>query len=455
MTRRDLLIGGAAAATLAGCADVSRRLSPEGAAAVRPKRDVKPVRRVADRVGFGATGNQLSDMESMGSEKWIERQIAADLPEDPRLILQTRRLATTELHEGDARDYPQNYILRELQAFAILKAVYSSNQLFERMVDFWSNHLNVYGRKGLAAYRIGRDGREVVRAHAMGSFRDLIMGSAKSPAMLMYLDNHFNRKDAPNENYAREIMELHTLGVHGGYSQKDVMEVARCFTGWGIETGFMRRRGAFAYRDELHDKGEKIVLGQKISSGGGLDDGERVVDIVCSHPATANHIARKLTRHFRGDEDEKWVAKVESAFAKSKGDVRETLRPLLNEAGLDGPPMVKRPFDYMVSSIRAVGAQTDGGPGLQRRLEEMGQPLFQWPMPDGYPVDADAWTGTLLARWNFALDLCHDRIEGTRGEFEDLDANESILMRDGKAGEKQTGRRTAALALLSPEFMWR
>jgi len=454
MTRRDLLIGGAAAATLAGCADVSRRISPPGVAAASPGRG-GPERRIADRVGFGPTGNQLQEMRSGGVQTWIDRQIAADLPEDPRLVIQTRRFATIELPEGDARDFPQNYILRELQAYSILMAVYSANQLFERMADFWSNHLNVYGRKGLAAYRIGRDGREVVRAHAMGQFQDLILASAKSPAMLMYLDNHFNRKGAPNENYAREIMELHTLGVDGGYTQRDVMEVARCFTGWGIETGFLKRRGAFAYRDELHDKGEKIVLGQRIPAGGGIEDGERVVELVCAHPATANHIARKLTRHFRGDEDPKWVAKVERAFRESKGDIRATIKPLLTEAGLDGPPMVKRPFDYAVSSIRAVGAQTDGGPGLQRRLEEMGQPLFQWPMPDGYPVDADAWTGTLLARWNFALDLCHDRIEGTRAGFDDLDVYDSILMRDPEPGKDRTGRRAATLAILSPEFMWR
>jgi uncharacterized protein (DUF1800 family) len=214
----------------------------------------------------------------------------------------------------------------------------------------------------------------------------MLRASAQSPAMLFYLDNQFNRRGNPNENYARELMELHTLGVHGGYTQRDVQEVARCFTGRGVETRAYRYgRGRFRFDPDLHDSGPKRVLGHAIDAGG-IEDGLQVLDLLATHPSTARFLATKLARYFLGEATTDAVERGSKAYLSSGGDIRSTLRALLTEqAVLEGPPIVRRPYDFAVAALRALHADTDGGKGLQRHLDSMGQPLFQWPMPDGYP----------------------------------------------------------------------
>lgn len=302
-------------------------------------------------------------------------------------------------------------------------------------MDFWANHFNIYGRKFLAAYRIPADQAGVIQTHALGSFPEMLTASAHSTAMLLYLDNQLNIEGVPNENYARELMELHSLGVHGGYTQRDVREVARCFTGWTMETRLLRPRGRFRFDPDLHDDGEKLVLGHKIGAGGGKADGERVLEILATHPATAHHISGKLCRHFLGDEDT-GRSDVEKAYLRSSGNVSEMLSVIFaQEAILSGPPIAKRPFDFVVSSLRAVNASTNGEKPLQNYLDQMGQPLYQWPMPDGYPDKTSAWTGSLLGRWNFAMALCSDSIPGTRVAL--------------------TDHEEVALRLCQPSFQWR
>jgi uncharacterized protein (DUF1800 family) len=216
-------------------------------------------------------------------------------------------------------------------------------------------------------------------------------------------------------------MELHTLGVHGGYTQKDVQEVARCLTGWTVEQRFLRRRGAFRFDASRHDDGPKTVLGVKIPAGGGERDGERVLEILAAHPSTARFLARKLCRYFLGAEGTPWEAKLAAIYTKTGGDIRAMLRPLLlSEELLAAPPILKRPFDFMVSALRALSADTDGGKPLQEHLSRMGQPLYQWPMPDGYPDRTASWTGSLLARWNFALALSAGEVSGTRVPLAEL-----------------------------------
>jgi uncharacterized protein (DUF1800 family) len=460
-TRRDLLRAGLATATvgalggLTGCAEINQRLSPARDAARLPDKVDPADIRLANRLGFGPAGEDLVQIRELGQEAYVEKSLKADQPEEFMLNYQLRRLDAPAYDAYDLRDMPEDQVLTQLQTGTILRSVYGANQLRERLVDFWSNHFNIYGRKGLAAYRLAKDGREVVRANALGNFGDMLLASAQSPAMLMYLDNHFNSKAVPNENYAREIMELHTMGVDGGYTQRDVMEVARCLTGWCLET---RRpweakkwthRGTFRFDEEAHDDGEKTVLGHRIPAGGGQNDGKRVIEILISHPSTARHVCRKLCRTFIGTPDAKVRPEAERAFLDSKGDVRATLRPILmSKEILEGPPILRRPFDFLVAAVRATGAQTDGSAGIQAHLTAMGQPLNQWLMPDGYTEEATAWTGTMLARWNFVLALAEGRIPGTK--LADTSRTQQTL-----GHLSQHPSESLAVALLAPEYQWR
>ena len=460
-TRRDLLRAGLATATVGaigsvtGCADINQRLSPARDSARLPEKIDPTEIRLANRLGFGPAGQDLVDIRDLGQDAYVERGLRAEAPEDFLLNYQLRRLDVPAYDAYDLRDMPEDQVLNQLQTGTILRSVYGANQLLERLVDFWSNHFNIYGRKGMAAYRLAKDGREVIRTNALGNFGDMLLASAQSPAMLMYLDNHYNSKTVPNENYAREIMELHTLGVDGGYTQRDVMEVARCLTGWCLETRKpweakqWTRRGTYRFDAEAHDDGEKTVLGHRIPAGGGEQDGKRVIDILVTHPSTARHLSRKLCRTFIGTPDAKVRREAERAFLASKGDIRETLRPILKSREiLDGPPILRRPFDFLVAAVRATGAQTDGNAGIQAHLTAMGQPLNQWLMPDGYTESASAWTGTLLARWNFALALVEGRIPGTK-------LSDTSRTRQTLAHLSQHPDESLAIALMSPEYQWR
>ena len=230
-------------------------------------------------------------------------------PKKPILTVRLRGLADSlDPDTGLLFDEDDHRLIGALRQSAILRAVYSRRQLQERMVEFWSDHFNIYAFKGQGPQFKVVDDHETIRAHALGKFRDLLGASARSAAMLGYLDNTSNRKGVPNENYARELMELHTLGVHGGYTQRDVKEVARCLTGWTTEKHW--HRGRFLFDPDAHDNGAKQVLGLTIAPGGGVTDGERVLDMLAGHPSTARHLARKLCVHFLGDAPDAWVSRL-------------------------------------------------------------------------------------------------------------------------------------------------
>ncbi|MDX6268780.1 MAG: hypothetical protein QOD28_3 [Acidobacteriota bacterium] len=398
-------------------------------------------------------------------------------------------------------------ITAELQASRILRAVYSERQLQEVLVDFWTNHFNVYANKGADRWLLVSYDRDTIRPHTLGKFKDLLLATAQSPAMLFYLDNFqsasptagqgaarprvrrffetltnpggaeqgqpgrgMNRRrqlrreggataegaqeampaapqqaqtPAPqqqqprrmrrgiNENYARELMELHTLGVEGGYTQKDVQEVARCFTGWTIfdprgiggAAGLTNpeRAGTFFFNARLHDDGEKLVLGHKIPAGGGVDDGQMVLDILSKHPSTAKFIATKLARRFVSDNPSPaLVERTAAAYTKSDGDIRATLRALFASPEFNAPEnyraKIKTPFELAISAVRSLGGETTGAPALHQWIARMGEPLYQYQAPTGYPDTAEHWvnTGALLERMNFALALVANRINGTR-----------------------------------------
>jgi uncharacterized protein (DUF1800 family) len=372
---------------------------------------------------------------------------------------------------------PAQFLTGELQMSRILRATYSERQLQEVMVDFWTNHFNVFAGKGADRWLLISYDRDTIRPHTLGKFYDLLLADAQSPAMLFYLDNfqsvspdaqlgpqqrpgtargplaQFRMSNNPqqqrpqqqqqrrgiNENYARELMELHTLGVDGGYTQKDVQEVARCFTGWtifaprgagaaaqAVMNGRLADRlrtdaGKFYFNPRAHDDGEKIVLGHKIPAGGGAKDGLMVLDIVAHHPATAKFIATKLVRHFVSDDaPPALVDRVAQTFLKTDGDIREVLKAIFFSPEFNSADAyrakVKRPFELAISAVRTLGADTNGGPQMHQWIARMGQPLYGFQTPNGYSDVAENWvnTGALLERMNFALSLASNRIPGTR-----------------------------------------
>lgn len=243
----------------------------------------------------------------MGLAAWIEEQLAPEFIDDASADWSIRRFDVLELSAGRLRDradklldnYDASLVVNDFLQATLLRQIYSRRQLYEIMVEFWSDHFNISMQKGDCWFLKIVDDREVIRPHALGNFRDLLHASAHSPAMLVYLDNQANLKDAPNENYAREVMELHTLGVDGGYSQRDVMEMARCLTGWTVRDSFSL--GDFTFEEDLHDSGSKTILGTDIPPDG-QTEAETVLNLLAAHPATARHIATKLVRRFIADD---------------------------------------------------------------------------------------------------------------------------------------------------------
>lgn len=346
---------------------------------------------------------------------------------------------TTTKPQPPARDPQQP--LRELQQAKLLRAIFSDKQLQEVMVDFWFNHFNVFGQKDAARWLLTSYERDMIRPHALGRFKDLLAAVAQSPAMLYYLDNFMSQMEQPppppkfdadgnplpqprrpglNENYARELMELHTLGVDGGYTQKDVIELARCFTGWTIGP---RGNLAFAFRPRIHDRGEKTVLGTRIAPGGGIEDGLRALDILSKHPSTAKFISRKLCQRFVADEPPAaLVDRVAARFTETGGDIREVVRAILTSPEFFSPKhyrnKIKSPLDLVASMIRATGASTNGAAPMIQAVARMGAPLYLCQPPTGYDENSAEWlsSATLLERMNFAVALTGNRINGARVE---------------------------------------
>ncbi len=411
LSRRAMLAG--VVATAAGCAPVAQRFAQHAEALPAPE-DATPEQRVLERAGFGGRPGDLARAKELGREALSQKLLAADEPETARLQLLLSRVDALHADSLELMDVTKARILEGLQAAAVLRATYGANPLKERMSEFWADHLNIYAPKHDETFYIGTDLETVVRAHALGSFPEMIKASMNSSAMIGYLDNDRNEKAHPNENYARELLELHTMGVDGGYSQRDVMEVARCLSGWTIQSRFLSlNKGKVHFVSERHDDGQKTVLGRTIPAGGGEKDAEIVWEIVSLHPSTARHIARKLVKRFVGDAPGV-QAQVEKAFLDSKGDIKAALLPILQSKEIvEGPPLLRRPFDLVVAALRGTDADTDAGPALQAHLRTMGQPSHEWPMPDGYPIRAESWASAMLPRWNFAHALATDTIAGT------------------------------------------
>jgi uncharacterized protein (DUF1800 family) len=352
------------------------------------------------------------------------REMRADaLRDDPQLREQLRR---------------GRRVVGDVQAVKLARAVASERQLEEVMTDFWENHFSVFAGKGVTRLYIPSYDREVIRPRALGNFRDLLGAVAKSPAMLFYLDQFQSTVDSAhtplgkarlarmrrpagrarglNENYARELLELHTLGVDGGYTQRDVIEVARALTGWTMNP---RQGSGFVFRPEIHDADTKLVLGHRLAAGRGIEDGEEVLDIVARHPATARFIARKLAIRFVSDDPPPaLVERAAATFRRTDGDIRETVRTIVTSPEFFSRAAyrakVKSPFELVASALRAIGARPDTTPRSAQLVGFLGAPIFGHQAPNGWPETGDAWinAGAILNRINFGLALAGGRLPG-------------------------------------------
>ena len=503
--------------------------------AIPEKPDDRTIAHVLNRLGFGAAPGDIERVRRMGLSNYIEQQLDPSRIADDRVATKLANLQTVmktpqelaqqyfipamverqaqqrqRTGEDPAMTPPnpprppteaqrgERMMLLELSQQKILRAVYSERQLEEVLVDFWFNHFNVFAGKGPTRLYVAEFERQAIRPHVLGRFRDLLQAAAESPAMLFYLDNWQSaapmaaadtprpgRGNVPsglqnrrarglNENYARELMELHTLGVDGGYIQADVQEVARAFTGWTIS--LPRQGGGFVFNPQMHDSGEKRVLGKKIKAGGGKSDGEQVLDILAAHPSTAKHIAMKLARRFVSDDPPPAVIdRAANRFRETKGNLREVVRTIVTSPEFFAPEAyrakIKTPFEFVVSALRATGMDTVNVQPFVQSLRELGMPLYMCQPPTGYSDEAEAWvnTGALLHRMNFALALTSGRMRTARGastaRSEPSVLHDTIVARVLAGDISQSTRamvakasaepQAAALVLGSPEFQKR
>ena len=433
---------------------------PQGGAAV-PDNSGKPDKMTGD--DRARTGENRVDAEQLLDMSPGQRfKAVLKMPPGEQRVLTASLNANKrdELLEGMspeqqetlmALDNPQQVVTDELVEGKLLRAIYSDRQLQEVMTDFWFNHFNVFLGKGADHYLLTSYERDVIRPHALGKFEDLLVATAQSPAMLFYLDNWLSvgpnsdvangipkrankqarqgirnksqtnqskgKRNGLNENYGRELMELHTLGVNGGYTQNDVTEVARVFTGWTLKQP--KQGGGFTFEEHTHEPGDKIVLGHRIKRKG-EKEGLEVLRILAHHPSTAKFVCTKLAMRFVSDDPPPTlVDSMAQTFLKKDGNIREVLKTMLDSPEFWAPDAyrakVKTPLEFVVSAVRASGAEVTDAKPIARQLQTMGMPLYGLQPPTGYSMKADAWVNSsaLLGRMNFALALTAGKVKGT------------------------------------------
>jgi len=439
--------------------------------------------------------DQLLDPEQVavlrGTDNQGKIRLLTEMPEDQLAAVAAalppnlRRPLFTNSSSGLQRKLlaattPQQVIIYDLNEAKLLRAVYSSRQLEEVLVDFWYNHFNVFLDKGNDRFLVTSYERDSIRPYVLGKFKDMLLATAQDPAMLFYLDNWQSVAPPPeprrrnarglNENYARELLELHTLGVDGGYTQQDIIAVARCFTGWTIREPL--RGGGFEFNDRVHDKSEKVVLGVTIPAGGGKEDGLKVLEILVNHPSTARFISRKLAQRFVADDPPPaLIERMAKTFREKDGDLREVMKTMLDskEFWSQGAwrGKIKSPLEMIASAIRATGAEVESAFILANQLQQLGQPLYRKMEPTGYSTVAAEWTNSaaLLARMNFALALTQNRVPGLKvdpSRFEKLGApaaiSKAVLFTDAPVAKDLHEAKPAKIAGLiigGPEFQRR
>lgn len=428
MNRREFLqaLGLGAAAVQVSALQQVLAAAPAGAFRPASVDERDPAAHAITRLTFGVTPALYAHVQQIGTEAFIEEQLTPENISDAALDSRMQPFNDILSQNGGVlaqtyRDMRQT-VAGALLGGTLLRATYSERQLYERMVHFFSDHFSLYIGKAQVMFLKVDDDRDAMRPYAMGHFRELLGASAHSPAMLVFLDNARSEKSAPNENYARELMELHTLGLNGGYTETDVKEVARALTGWSIQGGRQSQDSSTTYRfrPAFHDKNAKTVLGNVIAAGGGEADGEKVLDILASHPSTARFVSSKLVRRFVADAPpDSLVTACAETFKQSGGDLRAVLRVIFNsDAFWNAPPRFKQPLEYTISLFRALNVDIqDTTPflrGIRSPLVAMGQIPFNWPAPNGYPDVGAYWMNNLLPRWNMAIAVASDAVRGAQ-----------------------------------------
>ncbi len=386
------------------------------------------------RLTFGLTPDMLARAQTIGLEGWLDEQLHPEASDDPALEARLAPFTTFAMTPSERAELERPaQAAQELIAATLLRQRYSTRQVHELLVDFWTNHFNIFIGKSQCRILKTDDDLNVIRPNALGQFRDLLWASVHSPAMLVYLDQATSTNEVPNENYARELMELHTLSVESGYTHHDVEEVARALTGWSVTGRRESNLGAYVYRPRVHDDGEKHLLTLHLPAGGGERDGEMVLDYLAAHDWTAHFISAKLARRFVADDPPALlVENLTSVFKSTGGDVRELMRALVTSVDFQSSAgqKLKRPLEFFVSALRATGAELAVGQadrnwrGLSNWLRLLGQTPFGWPPPDGYPDYAGWWltTSGLLNRWNFAQQLAANELQGVTVNLKPLTA---------------------------------
>ena len=362
------------------------------------------------RLGFLPSGWAAERLAKLGVEAFVEEQLHPErIPEDPELerrlarrpLLGMDARAIGRLDGGETRAYHEN-----LEAY-LLRHTRSRRRLAARLAAFWANHFYVPAEA--AGAHLGSYLR-TLEARALGGFRDLLLAVARHPAMLVYLNNDSNVADHPNENYARELLELHTLGVDGGYTEHDVKEAARALTGW---TTHPRTEGGFYFDPGVHDDGPKQILGRRFPAGRGIEDGLQLLDLLARHPSTARFVARKLGQWFVSDDPPKGlIDRLAAVFTRERGQMRPVLRALFAapEFYAARGQRLRTPLEFLTAAMETTGTEFTDAWRLLDTLDRLGQPFLGWKTPDGFPTHAAAWAGTssLLARWQVALELTQE-----------------------------------------------
>jgi uncharacterized protein (DUF1800 family) len=399
------------------------------------------------RMTFGPMPEMFDQARRLGLDAFIEEQLSPDSIPDPEIDSLLQPFSTLNMNVAERLQLAENIqSARELIDATILRQWHSQRQVFEMMVDFWGNHFCIYIGKFLCKVLKTDDDLKVIRPNALGKFRDLLYASAKSPAMLIYLDQAESMGESPNENYARELMELHTVGVESGYSHHDVAELARVLTGWTVSGPGNQRigPGIYYFNPEIHDYGEKHVMGLMISPTG-ESEGEMILDMLASHASTAHFISQKLACRFVSDSpDPALVDALAQVFIQSDGDTRQILRALLKSEQFKTSvgQKFKKPLDFFISTLRLTGTTISGNSRkLQEQLRLLGQIPFSWQPPDGYPDAAEYWATTsgLLDRWNFGFLLVSNAIKGATVDLNAL--------------TKDAGTREDVVDVLSNRFL--
>jgi uncharacterized protein (DUF1800 family) len=387
----------------------------------RPHADA--LSRLVDRITQGFNAAEHARARTLGYEAYLEEQLdhlaIDDSAMDARLAgLTTLVMSPKQILDNFPMEIRTPYT--EIKGAALLRSVFSRRQLYERMVEFWNDHFNLDHNKSDFLYVFKpEDDRLVVRPNALGSFPTLLSASAHGAAMLFYLDNWLNIAGAPQENYARELMELHTLGVGGGYTEQDVREVAECFTGWTLngDTASANYLRAL-YEPSYHQGGNKVVLGVTIPATPGRDNAQHVLDILTAHPSTAQFLSRKMIRWLLTETPpQSLVDQVAETYLDTAGDIKSMIRVILAKPNLERAspvfaPKYRRPFHLMTSLLRGLGAEVTGYTYALYYLATMGHSPFDWSPPDGYPDKVEAWGHSLLPRWTFNSHLMQGYVYG-------------------------------------------